>query len=473
VDECARGLDDCASMPEACVNSVSGLGFTCSCPAGYRGEGRGADGCVDIDECMEDTDGCGTQAECKNTLGSYACGDCMSGFSAAVGGVCMDIDECGTNNGGCSSLATCNNQTGAPNTCSCPTGYSGNGVGANGCVDVDECGTNNGGCDTSPMATCNNQTGAPNTCSCPTGYSGNGVGASGCVDVDECGTNNGGCDTSPMATCNNQTGAPNTCSCPLGYTGNGVGANGCVDIADCTASSCMNGGTCNEGVNGFTCTCSGSFTGTRCELEFCGDTTIKTRADIDAAASCKEIRGKLTLLGGATNITNSDFPNLTKITGDLVVTTFGAQAPFIETISFGALQVVEGSIQIAGNAKIRVVSFPALTTVGKPGATPNFQVQQTSLGRLDAPVLTTVYGNITFAQANGLCSANFRRVASVSGTTTLSVLPNLPLSSVSRLRSNAASEMTSIVGCCTVVDATSDCSSAPEGSFTCGTITCP
>ena len=40
-----------------------------------------------------------------------------------------------------------------------------------------------------------------------------------------------------------------------------------LDIDDCTASSCQNGGLCIDGVNTFTCDCTGTgFEGTVCEI---------------------------------------------------------------------------------------------------------------------------------------------------------------------------------------------------------------
>ena len=37
------------------------------------------------------------------------------------------------------------------------------------------------------------------------------------------------------------------------------------DVNDCTNTSCHNRGTCNDGVNTFTCSCSPGFTGDKCE----------------------------------------------------------------------------------------------------------------------------------------------------------------------------------------------------------------
>jgi Notch-like protein len=49
-----------------------------------------------------------------------------------------------------------------------------------------------------------------------------------------------------------------------------------LDIDECMNGPCLNGGTCNDGVNEYTCTCAPGFTGNDCEtskltfyLKFC------------------------------------------------------------------------------------------------------------------------------------------------------------------------------------------------------------
>ena len=39
-----------------------------------------------------------------------------------------------------------------------------------------------------------------------------------------------------------------------------------VDIDDCESAPCLNGGTCQDGVNAFTCKCVSGFTGYFCEI---------------------------------------------------------------------------------------------------------------------------------------------------------------------------------------------------------------
>jgi hypothetical protein len=49
-----------------------------------------------------------------------------------------------------------------------------------------------------------------------------------------------------------------------------LGINECnytfIDIDDCDESNCLNGGTCDDGVNNYTCACPSSYTGRNCEI---------------------------------------------------------------------------------------------------------------------------------------------------------------------------------------------------------------
>ena len=45
-----------------------------------------------------------------------------------------------------------------------------------------------------------------------------------------------------------------------------------LDIDDCYSSSCLNGGTCVDGVNSYSCKCADGFKGVHCEN---GKSTLK------------------------------------------------------------------------------------------------------------------------------------------------------------------------------------------------------
>ena len=168
IDECALDLDDCDALVGLCTD-LPGLGFTCSCPAGYSGAAI----CVDVDECAVGTDSCADNASCTNTDGGFGCA-CNSGYEGD-GFTCTDVDECGAGTDSCDDVAVCTNTTGGF-ACACDDGYDGDG---STCTDVDEC-LQADACGADGV--CRNVPGSF-SCSCTAGYiDDNGR----CVDIDEC-----------------------------------------------------------------------------------------------------------------------------------------------------------------------------------------------------------------------------------------------------------------------------------------------
>ncbi|CAH3197505.1 unnamed protein product, partial [Porites evermanni] len=118
LDECTTGSHSC-DVNSVCQNTVGS--YTCSCNAGYTGDGKP---CNDIDECSTNSHSCDANAVCNNTVGSYACA-CKAGYTGD-GRTCTDIDECSTNTHSCDVNAACNNTVGSY-ACACKVGYSGDG----------------------------------------------------------------------------------------------------------------------------------------------------------------------------------------------------------------------------------------------------------------------------------------------------------------------------------------------------------
>ena len=74
-------------------------GFDCTCEPGYvLTEGV----CVDVDECAEGLDNCGTNESCSNTDGGFECA-CATGFSEGEEG-CVLTDPCADGGAGCGEV---------------------------------------------------------------------------------------------------------------------------------------------------------------------------------------------------------------------------------------------------------------------------------------------------------------------------------------------------------------------------------
>ncbi|XP_010778393.1 thrombospondin-4-B-like, partial [Notothenia coriiceps] len=128
-----------------CIETADGV--ECGpCPDGYTGDGFN---CDDVDECQFNP--CFPGVKCVNTAPGFRCDACPLGYSGlATEGVgiiyaqtnkqvCDDIDECkATNNGGCAANSVCQNSVGSYSCGSCKTGFSGDQV--KGCKPEVSCG---------------------------------------------------------------------------------------------------------------------------------------------------------------------------------------------------------------------------------------------------------------------------------------------------------------------------------------------
>ncbi|XP_078702689.1 uncharacterized protein LOC144928343 [Branchiostoma floridae x Branchiostoma belcheri] len=251
-DECNdadHGEDHCHSEHGVCINSVGS--FDCICKPGYMRTDGGLDKCVDVDECQSDKFvlPCPGHGSCENTVGGYKC-NCEAGHrfvNRTVG--CVDIDECAENSHTCPADSTCVNTDGA-HDCSCE--QEGFVVQGSTCVDLDECQQTPSPCHAN--ADCTNTPGSY-TCACRDGFQGDGKT---CNDINECTRTPSPCHN--LATCVNNAGSFQ-CNCPAGFQGDGV--TSCADENECLAipSRCPANTDCTNTAGSFSCQCKTGFTG--------------------------------------------------------------------------------------------------------------------------------------------------------------------------------------------------------------------
>ncbi|XP_051766700.1 fibrillin-2b isoform X2 [Ctenopharyngodon idella] len=268
-DECAEGLDDCASRGMACKNQIGT--FMCICPPGMTRRPDG-EGCMDLNECRSKPGIC-KNGRCVNTVGSYRC-ECNEGFEpSSTGTECIDnrkgfcftevlqtmCQQSSTNrNTVTKSECCCNGGRGWGSLCElcplpgtvqykkmCPLGpgYTTDGR------DINECEVMPNLC---KNGQCINSVGSFR-CHCNVGYTDDFTGTS-CVDMDECSQSPKPCNF----LCKNTEGSY-LCSCPRGYILQPDGKT-CKDLDECSTKQHNCQFLCVNTIGGFTCKCPTGFT---------------------------------------------------------------------------------------------------------------------------------------------------------------------------------------------------------------------
>ncbi|KAL7853330.1 hypothetical protein AOLI_G00201740 [Acnodon oligacanthus] len=182
---CTPGL---CFRDDMCIETQDGI--ECGpCPDGYTGDGYS---CDDVDECQFNP--CFPGVRCVNMAPGFRCEACPLGYTGmAVEGVgvafaqthkqvCDDIDECkGPNNGGCTANSVCLNSMGSYTCGGCKTGFTGDQV--RGCKPEKSCGNRlQNPCD--PNAQCIEERDGTITCQCGIGWAGNGYLCGKDTDID-------------------------------------------------------------------------------------------------------------------------------------------------------------------------------------------------------------------------------------------------------------------------------------------------
>ncbi|XP_078600596.1 cartilage oligomeric matrix protein-like isoform X2 [Branchiostoma floridae x Branchiostoma japonicum] len=196
-DACGGGVpqprrtcnDDPCWAGVSCTDTPTG--FECGeCPGGYQGNGTH---CADVDECRLATP-CSVLTTCQNLSPGFRCRACPRGYTGnkveGVGvefalrnrQVCRDLNECNDgNNGGCVPNSVCTNTMGSFRCGPCLTGYVGNQT--VGCRPGRRCsdgGTNP--CDEN--ANCKVTKPGQYKCECKVGWGGNGFLCGPDTDID-------------------------------------------------------------------------------------------------------------------------------------------------------------------------------------------------------------------------------------------------------------------------------------------------
>ncbi|XP_037536395.1 thrombospondin-4a [Nematolebias whitei] len=179
-----------------CIPSESG-GFTCApCPHGFTGDGVH---CDDVDECKFNP--CFPGVRCENTAPGFLCERCPLGYTGpeitGVGvsyakshkQVCLDLDECvgPPENGGCTANSHCYNTVGSFRCGECKTGFTGDQVG--GCHGTRLCPNGQPNpCDINGV--CIVERDGSISCVCGIGWAGNGYVCGKDTDIDAYPDNN-------------------------------------------------------------------------------------------------------------------------------------------------------------------------------------------------------------------------------------------------------------------------------------------
>ncbi|XP_043274627.1 protein crumbs isoform X2 [Venturia canescens] len=233
--------DDCKNSGH-CHDALTS--YVCDCPAGYDKD----DCSVDIDECAFNK--CKNGATCIDGIANYTC-VCNKGWTGLL---CdKDINEC-VGATPCQHDGVCVNLPGSFR-CQCPDQFTGDL-----CENFRLIRCENNPCRNGSTCTdvVNERTGNNFTCTCMPGYEGALCDTPFCI-AKRC-ENGGRCDFLYEAP---------RCTCPPGFTDDYCETN----IDDCAPNAdgdvpCKNDGKCIDGINSFTCNCSGTgHTGLDCSID--------------------------------------------------------------------------------------------------------------------------------------------------------------------------------------------------------------
>ncbi|XP_068222449.1 protein crumbs isoform X2 [Palaemon carinicauda] len=231
---CDNDNNPCRNNATCTMNSFGDI-YECQCKPGFSGINCD----INDDDCVSQP--CWYGGTCIDKVNSFECNCEGTGYE---GDICQtNIDECLLNDP-CTNGATCFDLYG-DYECACAPGYTGKYCE----VEILECSSNpcqNGGL-------CEDRKNAYK-CSCVLGFEGNDCEH----NIDDC--FNVTCPWNAQAVdfineC--------VCHCKPGFAGF---PPDCIEIDECLSSPCLNGGTCSDGENSYSCTCPQGYSGDSCEV---------------------------------------------------------------------------------------------------------------------------------------------------------------------------------------------------------------
>nr|XP_022918881.1 protein eyes shut [Onthophagus taurus]XP_022918882.1 protein eyes shut [Onthophagus taurus]XP_022918883.1 protein eyes shut [Onthophagus taurus] len=371
--QCQTNWDECWSSP--CLNGgvcYDGIAsFNCSCPAGFVGEVCQED----FNEC--ESNPCLNNGTCFDITNGYTC-NCLPGY---LGTYCeIDISVCdSTNETRCANGGVCVEGPGESFSCECPAGW-------NGFLcdhEIDECMS-------SPCqhgAVCIDLH-ADYSCACTFGFTGRN-----CDDVIMV------CEDNPCrndALCLMEAGHP-MCYCVPDFHGEWCQ----YQYDECQLGPrCMNGGSCIDGIDTFTCSCPPKLTGLYCECLILEDNSLDctyikptiidfTTTEIPITFTTTstvftEMPNSTTNLIDLTNFTQTE--SSTKSSSESTFSTFSTESTFITSIptetpiSLSTISNTTSTLTERSTTKLFSTEITTILNVTETDTT-YFQLDTTTMGK--------------------------------------------------------------------------------------------
>ncbi|XP_065164400.1 protein eyes shut [Atheta coriaria] len=237
--QCQTNWDECWSNPcqngGLCQDGIAA--FNCTCPSGFAG-----DLCEEnLNECLSNP--CHNNATCLDAANGYTC-NCLPGYSGAH---CeLDVAVCNlTNEARCNNGGVCLEGPGFTFHCKCLDGWTGLLCE----LEIDECMSHP--CQNGAVCV---DLHADYECACTFGFAGRNCEEAVLICEDNPCRNDALClmeDDKPV------------CYCVPDY--HGERCQWQYDECKLSNNRCLNGGSCIDGVDGFTCSCPPHLTGFYCE----------------------------------------------------------------------------------------------------------------------------------------------------------------------------------------------------------------